>query len=49
MNDDKISDTSFSYNLNEFIGSIDEKAEIKKMKDELLEKDKCIEELLYRI
>jgi len=33
MIDDKMSDTSFSYNLNDLIGSIDEKAEIKKMKD----------------
>jgi hypothetical protein len=44
--DERLSDMSFSYNLNDLIGSMDEKVEIKKMKDELQEKDKCIQELL---
>lgn len=33
--DEKISDISFSYNLNEIIGSLDEKSELIKMKNEL--------------
>ncbi len=35
INDEKMSDMSFSYNLNEIIGSMDEKTELKKMKNEL--------------
>ncbi|CDW81575.1 UNKNOWN [Stylonychia lemnae] len=47
--DEKISDMSFSQNLNEIIGSLDEKSEFVKMKNELQEKDECIQELLRRI
>lgn len=49
MIDERMSDMSFSYNLNDLIGSMDEKVEIKKMKNELQEKDNCIKELLERI
>lgn len=37
--DEKMSDMSFSYNLNEIIGSMDDKTELKRMKNELNEKD----------
>lgn len=46
---EKLSDMSFQLNINEIIGSIDEKSEIVKMKQELQSKDKCIAELLKRI
>ena len=40
--DEKMSDLSFSQNLNEIIGSLDEKSEMVKMRNELQEKDDCI-------
>lgn len=40
---------SFSLNFNEIIGSIDEKLEVVKMKQEMQQKDDCIQELLKRI
>jgi hypothetical protein len=49
LHDERVSDMSLCYNLNEFIGSMDEKIELKKMKDELQEKDACIQELLRKI
>ena len=39
---EKMSDMSFQLNINEIIGSIDEKSELKKMKQELHNKDRCI-------
>ena len=36
-------------NINEIIGSIDEKSELQKMKEELHSKDRCIQELLKKI
>jgi len=44
-----MSDMSFQLNINEIIGSIDEKSEMQKMKEELQSKDKCIQELLKKI
>ena len=46
---EKMSDMSFQLNINEIIGSIDEKSELQKMKEELQNKDRCIEELLKKI
>ena len=40
---------SFQLNINEIIGSIDEKSELQKMKEELQNKDRCIQELLRKI
>lgn len=40
---------SFQLNINEIIGSIDEKSELQKMKEELHTKDLCIVELLKKI
>jgi len=40
--DEKLSDMSFSINMNEIIGSFDEKNEITKMREELKHKDECI-------
>jgi hypothetical protein len=37
-----MSDMSFQLNINEIIGSIDEKSELQKMKEELHNKDRCI-------
>lgn len=39
---EKMSDMSFQLNINEIIGSIDEKSELQKMKEELHNKDRCI-------
>ncbi len=44
-----MSDMSFQLNINEIIGSIDEKSELQKMKEELHNKDRCIQELLMKI
>lgn len=46
---EKMSDMSFQLNINEIIGSIDEKSELQKMKEELNSKDRCIQELLKKI
>jgi hypothetical protein len=47
--DEKMSDMSFSLNFNEIIGKIDEKSEVIKMKQEMQQKDECIQALLKRI
>ncbi len=49
IDNDKMSDMSFQLNINEIIGSIDEKSELQKMKEELISKDQCIKELLRKI
>lgn len=46
---EKMSDMSFQLNINEIIGSIDEKSELQVMKEELHDKDRCIQELLKKI
>lgn len=47
--DEKMSDISFSMNINEIIGSFEDKTEIQRMKEELSNKDQCIVELLKKI
>jgi hypothetical protein len=42
LDNEKMSDMSFQLNINEIIGSIDEKSELQIMKEELHDKDKCI-------
>lgn len=44
-----MSDISFQLNINEIIGSIDERSELQKMKEELHNKDQCIQDLLKKI
>jgi len=53
--DERMSDMSFSLNINEIIGSFDEnnsntnKSELIKIKEEIQQKDECIQELLKKI
>ena len=47
--DEKMSDMSFSLNFHDIIGKIDEKSEVIKMKQEMHQKDECIQALLKRI